>query len=380
MLMRSSVAPHAPRRVRQLWHDAERNAPSLGCITCPEKLLCGGVCVAAPYFDCLTYCCGNPKTCTAVCRSNAAFPTRVWEVDGFSLSNTPRGPLVQAPELPHVIPIIFHGSRRVEAVAPGIAALPLGTTFSRRSGEPRIGSAEALRTAYRLVPETEVMLTGIGEDEPIERWWGVGTKSRIAVIRAMRAAGVGIVTTPNFSLTLNAPRWDDLHAMKRIALVHAEFIGEGMPAALHVNGRTDRDFERWTEFIVAREEITHISYEFTTGPRWAGRRQQHSAWLCGLAANAGRPLHLIVRGGTVVFRQLARAFARVTVLETDSFMWTMKRQEAVLNGYASIRPRSSPTERGAPLDALLATNIIANRTAIENRLSARLADEAAGTV
>jgi hypothetical protein len=54
-----------------------------------------------------------------------------------------------------------------------------------------------------------------------------------------------MATTPNYSLFVDRPRWDDLHAMKRIAIVHGEFLEAGMPGALHVNGRTDRDFERW---------------------------------------------------------------------------------------------------------------------------------------
>jgi hypothetical protein len=35
---------------------------------------------------------------------------------------------------------------------------------------------------------------------------------------------------------------DDLHSIKRIALVHSEFLDEGLPAALHVNGRSEADF------------------------------------------------------------------------------------------------------------------------------------------
>ncbi|MGA9866938.1 MAG: hypothetical protein WBQ75_10935 [Acetobacteraceae bacterium] len=264
-------------------------------------------------------------------------------------------------------------------LAPGTAALPLGATFGRRSGDARIGLPEALRAAYRLAPETDLILTGISEDEPIERWWRVGSEKRTNVIRAMRAAGVGMVTTPNFSLTLNTPRWDDLHAMKRIALVYAEFIGEGMPAALHVNGRTDNDFARWTDFVAARPEVTHVAYEFTTGSRWPRRREQHAAWLCGLAKNVGRPLHLVVRGGSELFRQFARAFARVTVLEADSFMWTMMRQEATLKVGAGIPKEPSPTENGAPLDALLAINVLARRAAIEHRLGLELSNGSVGT-
>ena len=371
MLMRlPTTAPQSPRRVRQLWHDSSRNPPALGCGVCPEKRLCGGACVGVPYFNCLTYCCGKPGACGSVCRANGEFARRVWEVGGFDLQNVPRGPRLEAPDLPGVIPIIYHSSRRADVVAPGFAALRLCAMFSLRTGFPRIGSAADLRATFRLSPETQVILTGIGEDGPIERWWGLGAKARTQVIGAMRTAGVALVTTPNYSLTVNAPRWGDLHAMKRIGLVHAEFLGEGMPAALHVNGRTDKDFLRWTEYIAARNEVTHVAYEFTTGSRWAGRRRQHAAWLCGLAREAGRPLHLVVRGGIEVLDQLAAAFARTTVLETDSFMWTMKRREAVVRGNSNIRRRPAPTERGAPLDDLLAANVLANRAFIENRLTA----------
>jgi len=58
---------------------------------------------------------------------------------------------------------------------------------------------------------------------------------------------------------------DDLHSIKRIALVHSEFLDEGLPVTLHVNGRSEADFKRWTDFLVARPEVTDIAYEFTTG-------------------------------------------------------------------------------------------------------------------
>jgi hypothetical protein len=370
MLMRSPAKgpdkPQAPRHVRQLWHDADRNPPALGCQTCPEKVLCGGVCVAAPYFDCTTYCCGKPDTCETVCRGNPKYADRILEVGTFDLARVPHEARFDAPDLPRVIPILYHGSSRTGVVSPGWAALPLCGMFRRRTGATRFDSGAELRAAYRLAPETQLLLTGIGEDAPIERWWGVGMDKRSELIRMMRNGGVGLMTTPNYSVTLNVPRWDDLYAIKRIGLVYAEMTGEGMPTALHVNGRTDTDFKRWAEFIVARDEVTHVAYEFTTGTGWARRRENHAAWLCGLARDVGRPLHLVVRGGLDLVGRFAEVFAGVTVLETDSFMWTMKRQRAVPRGNAGIRPQPSPTDRGAPLDDLLASNIMVNRAYIES--------------
>ncbi len=93
--------------------------------------------------------------------------------------------------------------------------------------------------------------------------------------------------------------------MKRIAIVHWEFLDEGLPAALHVNGRTETDFRRWAAFVADRPEITLLAYEFATGTGRAGRRGQHAAWLVDLARQVGRPLAIVVRGGADVLPALA---------------------------------------------------------------------------
>ena len=201
------------------------------------------------------------------------------------------------------------------------------------------------------------MLSGTDRDRPLESWWGLGEAKRRATIRALRALGVGLVTTPNYSLFLDRPRWDDLHAMKRIAIVHEEFLREGLPAALHVNGRTETDFRRWTEYVAARPEVSHVAYEFTTGTGWAGRREQHAAWLAGLAASVHRPLHLVMRGGAEVLPTLSAVFAHVSLLETSVFMKTVMRRRAYRRGRGVIGWRASRTEVGATLDDLFAANL-----------------------
>lgn len=354
--------------------------PALGCHSCPEKAVCGGVHVAAPYFDCFTYCCGRPEACESVCRGNPYFADRIWEVRTFDLDNIPRGSRLLAPVLPQAVPILYHGSSRVGIVSPGVAALTLGSLFSRRDGSARFGSGAELRAIYRVADDTELLISGIGEDPPIERWWGLGTERRTSLIRALRVAGVGFMTTPNYSVTVNAPCWDDLYAIKRIGLVFAEMIGEGMPTALHVNGRTDTDFKRWAEFIAAREEVTHVAYEFTTGTGWPRRRDDHAKWLCGLARDVGRPLHLVVRGGYDLLKHFVAVFAGVTVLETDSFMLTMKRQQSMRRGNSGVRRLPAPTEKGAPLDALLARNIQENRDYIERLMAISAEDGIASSV
>jgi hypothetical protein len=76
-----------------------------------------------------------------------------------------------------------------------------------------------------------------------------------------------------------------------------------------------------------------------------------------LAAGVGRPLSLVLRGGIEMAGKLAGSFAHVTVLDTTSFFKTMMRKRASLNGRLDWLP--APTAAGAPLDKLLAENLLA---------------------
>jgi hypothetical protein len=227
---------------------------------------------------------------------------------------------------------------------------------NRRTGVPRFADAAAMRSTFGIAPETAVLLTGTDRDPPLERWWGLGETARRSIIRSLRNAGVVMTTTPNYSLFLDRPRWDDLHSMKRIAIVHSEFLSEGLPAALHVNGRTDADFRRWTDYVRMRPEVTHLAYEFTTGTGAAERREKHVSWLVELARSIDHPLHLIIRGAAELLPSLNTAFANVTFLDTSVFMKTMKRQRAFCKDDGGISWLASPTIAGAPLDDLFAEN------------------------
>lgn len=349
--------PRNLRRERRLWHDADLHTPSLGCTECPQLNLCGGLRIAASLYDCMDFCCGKPEACTNVCRNHPDFPDRVREIDGFALHTVGRAAALPVQVFPRVIPVLYHdGKRRDRSIAPSAVALSLYQMFNRRDGSPRFTSREVLCAAYGIAYDTRIILTGTDKDPPLERWWGLGA-SRRGIIRTLREIGVMLTTTPNYSLFIDVPRWDDLHSMKRIALVHYEFLDEGMPAALHVNARTETDFRRWTEYVAARSEVSHLAYEFTTGTGWAGRRKQHAAWLSELAAAVGRPLNLIVRGGVNILPVLTEAFASVSVLDTSVFMKTMMRQRAVHDGNACISWRQARTAIGAPLDALFRENL-----------------------
>ena len=345
------------RREIGLWHDGERNTGSIGCTGCPEAKACGGLNVGKPTFDCLEYCCGGMEDCDIVCRRKPGdFVRRVREVGGFALDNVPRSAGVRGRALPRVIPVVYHGGSRCGALGEPMVSLPLYGFVERRTRSVRFGEMNAVAAKYRIEPGARLLLTGTAQDGPVERWWGLSDR-RIEVIRGLRDLGVEMVTTPNFSLFVDRPRWDDLHSMKRIAICHAEFLREGLRAALHVNARTESDWDRWTEYVAARDEVRDIAYEFATGAGRAGRIEWHLRHLIALGRDAGRKLHITVRAAPAeVLGRLGQAFDGVTFLDTNAFMKTVKRQRACLCPGGRVQWERGPTALDEPVDALLEHN------------------------
>lgn len=348
--------PRNLRRERRLWNDRALHAPSIGCARCPDRDICGGLQVGDALFDCLSLCCHKPTDCDAVCRNKPEeFASRVREIGGFAFDNVPRAPVLPAPSLPTLVPLLYHRSGRSARFRAPAVCLPLYSVIRRQDGKPRYLTANDLAAGFGIGRDVAVVLTGTAKDRPLERWWSLG-QQRLEVIRALRALGIVLVTTPNFSLFIDQPRWDDLHSQKRIVIVHEEFLREGLPAALHVNARTERDWERWREYVATRSEVNHIAFEFATGAGWATRTAWHCDQLVGLAAHVGRPLHLIVRGGGKFLPSLAAAFSEITLLETSIFMKTNARQQAILSGPGKVSWQPSPTKKTEPVDKLLTEN------------------------
>ena len=345
------------RRQRRLWHDGGNNTPSLGCGVCPDRDTCGGLRIQRAFYDCLDNCCRLPETCDAVCRTAPReFALRVREIGGFEFDNVPDAVRLVEPSLPTVVPVLYHGSSRETPFIAGAVGLSLYAIIARHHGAERYDDAGSVANAFRFRAGTPVILSGTAKDAPVERWWSLGP-GRLAAIRKLRDLGVVLVTTPNFSLFTDRPRWDDMHSMKRIAITHEEFLREGMVSALHLNARTERDWERWTEYILQRREVTHVAFEFATGAGRVGRINWHADQLAKLASGVGRPLHLIVRkcSGNVL-GGLASAFAQTTVLDTTSFIKTVRRQRAVETESGRIEWKACPTVPNAPIDELLAHN------------------------
>src|SRR5262249_51458579 len=143
-------------------------------------------------------------------------------------------------------------------------ALPFARMFDRRTGEARFKDRYDLSCRFRIDENAAVVLSGTDVDSPLESWWSLGRERRKRIIQSLKELRIDIVTSPNYSLFIDQPRWDDLHSMKRIAIVQSEFLNGGLQAALHVNGRTELDFQRWADYVRQRPEIQIIAYEFAT--------------------------------------------------------------------------------------------------------------------
>jgi hypothetical protein len=320
----------------------------------------------------MEHCCNKPDTCQWMCRRNPHFLSQLQEIGGFSLDNIQiDGPALAVAPLPPVVPLIYHGYRRAKPLVAPAAAIKLAQLYYRRTGVPRFSSREQLCRRFALLPSVTLVASGVDDDPYIEPWWGIGRPRRLAIIEAMKATGIALVTAPNFSLSVNWPRTGDMAAMKLIARVYEEFVGAGLPATLHTHGRTDTDFAHWARLLQRIEAIDRLSYEFTTGAAYGERRDRHIAWLKGLAGSVARPLHLVVYGDTTVVQELAPAFATVTLIETSSFFKAIHCQEPAQDERGRRAWRTRPTRRDADLSDFLQSAIA--------ETAARIGQQNAGT-
>lgn len=340
----------------RLYHDAGRPL-SLGCVNCPENNTCGGLHTSGDHFDCLVFCeCDDPADCQYVCPNNLLlYMARFHEVLGFEFENVPRVQSLTYPSLTPSVPLLYHSSGRSDRLSTNTVAVPLSSLLNRKTGMLRFGAREEVAAAFGFDERARLLVTGVDLDQPIEDYWSFRRATRIP--EQLAALRPDLVTTPNYSTPLDTPRWDNLHNMKRIAICWSELVQAGIPTSLHLNARTDRDYERWTEFVAGRDEIRSVSTEYATGAAKLERGAWHTEKLVALASAVRRPLQLVVRGGQVHLDQLNKAFSEVVFIDTTSFMKTISRQKFVRR--ASGKPDWQPaaTHNAQSLDALLRHNV-----------------------
>jgi very-short-patch-repair endonuclease len=319
----------------------------------------------AGVVDCNDFCsCEDRAACDSVCRNKAdQFFERYLEIGGFELESTPRVAALETPALPSVVPLIGHKYRRKSALNEPVVAVPLYELFHMGSGQPHVRTRAEFAARFRVPETATVVASGVDRDIKLEAWWAFA--DRELIMSTQRDLGIALVTVPNFSLFLNVPRPDNLHRIKRIVLGWAELMAAGIPAALHLNARTDQDYARWMRFVQECSEVEIVAFEFRTGAGAPSRIDWHVDRLRRIADVAGRPLTLVVRGGAQVLRRLRRHFGQIILIETDAFARTLKRRRAEFTESGRLRwPRIS-TPKGAPIDDLLIHNIVTKRTALQ---------------
>ena len=341
------------RRDSRFWDDQSRNARCLGCSRCTDLDLCGGLYTASGAFDCTTYCCGQPKTCTDVCPRNPQFVDRVAEVLGFDLQQLDPVRAVPFPTLPSSVPLVYAKGRRLRPFKPTFAAVSLHQLVNRSTSAAKFASRAQLLEYFGLDESARIIASGTEKDPPLERWWQLSSGRR-EIIGQLLDIGVEAATAPNFSVFSDVPRWDNFHAMKRIAICWREILEAGVSCALHVNARSQRDWERWTAFVSSHGEVDAISYEFATGA--ATRLSYHIDELRHLADRVGRPLKLIVRGGLSELGKLRSSYDQVTVLDTTTYMRTVNRRVAVVRENAPLAWTASPERPDVDLSAFMEHN------------------------
>ncbi len=341
-----------------LWDDAETASASLGCWNCVDRGACGGAHKGSNFYDCNDYCrCIDKGACDLVCRGNPiAYVARVREIGGFDLNAARRAQPVSIDPLPSMVPLIEHNSKREGRLNFPIVAIPLYALIDLGSASLRFEDRDALAERFGIDPQARLVVSGVARDNDIERYWEL--PNRPELLAHLQSIGIALITPPNFSVLTDVPRTDNLHAMKRIMLAWVEMAEAGLPAALHVNARTERDYQRWAELIAARSEIQSIAVEFATGAGRGSRIDWHVARLRQLAANVNRPLRLIVRGGARVMENLRQSFDAVTVIDTDAFHKTRCRKQAYFTESGKLNWRGHPTAPGELLDGLLQHNVV----------------------
>ena len=355
---------------RTLWHDSTAKPRSLGCQHCPHLDLCGGLNVGASVFDCLTYCrCADPSNCDNVCPNNERhFVARSMEVRGmFNLCNLSGVSAFPCPSLPNMVPMIYHSGARTRSPVASTVALSLYEVLGTKSATGRFPTRQAMLDYFKLGKDTTVILSGTDVDKSLERWWKLSDRG--SVVKGIKKLGVRLITAPNYSLFNDVPRHDNMYNMKRIALASLEIQACGIPCALHLNARTDRDWERWVEFLNAHSEIHYVAFEFGTGAGSKSRIAWYVEKLVVLARAVERPLHLVARGGLSEIGVVADAFAGVTVIETNAFMRAQKRRRGAFVG-GKVSWERSLTPHGHPIDDLFDANIRAMQKYISKFLSA----------
>jgi Domain of unknown function (DUF4417) len=348
----------------QLWalKDQSSGQPMLGCGSCLDRKLCGGLQVTpggAAAMDCMSLCrCTDPEKCDVVCTAAPKrFLRRVREVDGLDFSVIPVARPHRLPKLPSMVTLV-EGDAVKEGIArvPHHVAVPLSMAVTDSGKLTRAKTKAELQNTFGIVPGDGWILTGVERDSYVERMWRMPSPRK--VYEGMHKAGVVFATTPNFSTIADVPRHDNLHAMMRIAWSWFEMVEAGLPTALHINGRTDFDFVRWADFAKRQQNLKAIAFEFLTGAEPKADGQRYVERLKLFVRESGRDdLLLVLRGGLQWLPELRPYFGQTLAIDSGAYFKTVYRQRLVVASDGRTKYQSHKTKNASEMRALFHHNL-----------------------
>lgn len=215
-------------------------------------------------------------------------------------------------------------------------------------------TAAELRAAYRLTPDARVILVGVDEDPPLERFWQHHRTHHIC--DALARLGLE-VTIPNYSFFTCVPRFQILRNRKRILLAAERLSQCGVRVALHLNAITKADWAFWLAFLREHSEVTTVALEFQTGPlanHVVG--QQVFDELDELIDRVGRPVHILLVGAARFYHQARERRWNFTVIDSKPFMFAQSRRVLEKNRTGYVL-RFVPTRPGASVYQLFEANL-----------------------
>lgn len=342
----------------------------LGCKDCAFLHACGGLGSQQAMFGCFSGCgpCGVEQGCDYTCPRKPGY-WRDWaEVGGFDPKQKRDLP---SPRIePLYVPMIRHGSSRQIELPGDVCAINTFDVVDSQS-RPKVDSGDSLREEFKLSADARVLLVSVNKDRHLERFWRHRDPERLAALAQLDLLGM---TAPNFSFFDDAPRMHTIRNLWRIVRVAEDLADAGIAPVLHVNGSAPEDWEKWADLLRRAPSATVICKEFQTGLQDPERALRALDGVAGLQESTGRDLHLVVVGGRRLVREVARRFARFTIVDSVPFMAAIMRRRIVLTGNAVTQVKN-PTDRGEALDDLLQDNIrtytrfvaLAAREAIDSR-------------
>jgi len=140
----------------------------------------------------------------------------------------------------------------------------------------------------------------------------------------------------------------------------------GLSPVPHLSAARPADWRFWKDFLWRSPSVRLVAVEFETGNRAPTEGEKVIDHLAAIQEAIGRPLHLLAIGGAQFTEAIARRLGAFTVIDSNPFMKTLKRQVFV-RGEDCQSWRPQPTARGQPIDELLAANLTAYSGWIEER-------------